>query len=266
MFHLLQLEWKKVRKYRMFRVMAIMYLITLPALLIAINSFQKPPSSVLPFEMDNVMGFPMLAYIGGNWLVFFFLGFISVIMITHEFQNKTLRQNIITGLSRKEFFLAKFSFIVALSFAATAYFTIVGFVTGLFYLQDYSSAFTHIHLIPRYFLLCIAYMSYGFFLGLLIRRTGIALFVYLAYGMFVELILRYALHLKIATNKTVHFYPMNAVEDLCPANFFGETVSTMLENAGVPVFLSPIEAIVTTIFYVSLFLFLTYRTLSRKDL
>jgi hypothetical protein len=58
-----------------------------------------------------------LGYIG-NWLCFFFFGFLSIVVVTTEHSYRTMRQNIITGLSRQQYFLSKFYLIVVVSLLA----------------------------------------------------------------------------------------------------------------------------------------------------
>ena len=125
----------------------------------------NPPEGV--FTGKSLVEFPTiwqyLAY-DGNWMVFFFLGFMSVLSITNEFGNKTLRQNIITGLSRADFFKGKFVFIAALALLATAYYFLCGSVIGLLYTEDFTVAkFTeNLDFVPRFFLMSFGYMSIGF--------------------------------------------------------------------------------------------------------
>ena len=204
-----------------------------------------------------------------NWLTFFFLGFLAVITVTSEFGNRTLRQNIITGLNRKQFFLGKFYFIIAVSLAATLYYTLNGLFFGYFHTETIyiSKVLQEANLIPRYFLMCMAYMSFGLFVGILIRRTGIALFLYLAYVMFLEPIMRYAIHFKVVQNKSLHFYPMNAAEDLVPLHVPGnEMAESFAKSNDFSIFLTPMEAVITSGVYTGIFLFASYLLLKTRDL
>ncbi len=231
------------------------------------KSFGELPDE---FNKEDFFKFPTLwPYLGyiANWAVFFFLGFVSVIMIGMEYTNKTLRQSVITGLSRRQFFLSKFSFMIAISLVATIYFALVGISIGFIHTNNvyYTKVIQNWDYIPRFFLLCIGYMSFGFFLVVWIRRTGIALFVYLVYIMFLELALRWLVHMRLFSHRSMLFYPMNATEDLLPIPI-PKIVEEMAKEVKFDFLLSPLEATITTIIYSSIFLYLAYRRLQRTNL
>ncbi len=267
MLHLLKLEWLKVRKYKIFRVMVIFYLVLLPACLLITKTFKYIPEELV--SRESLYMFPTVwGYLGyiGNWLTFFFLGFLSVIIVTMEHSNRTFRQNIITGLSRNEFFKAKIVFILTISLLATLYYLLVGLGIGFTNTDTiyFSKIVQEAHLIPRFFLMCIGYMSFGFFLGVLIKRTGIALFIYLVYIMFIESVLR-GIHMYYIRNISMHLYPMNANEDLVPIPFAKLAEEFLRENQ-FSLFLEPHQAALTVCFYTSIFLFFAYRKIKYSDI
>jgi hypothetical protein len=271
MRYLLELEWKKFKHYRTFKVMAILFLILLPSTVFVAKAFfinaGAPPEFV---NTDSMTKFPSiwryLAY-GGNWVAFFFLGFIGVISITMEFSNKTLRQNIINGITRNEFFLGKLLFILAVSLLATLYFALSGFLIGAIYTDTlyYTKLIAETSYIPRFFLLCLGYMSFGFFLGVLIRRTGLALFIYLVYIIFLEPAIRWALHYKFFPNKSIHFYPLNAIEDLAPIPVL-DIVDKLTKENDFSLLLSTTETVITSIVFIGIFIFVAHRRILRSDL
>ena len=270
MWHLLLLEWKKAKKSIIFQVLIGLYMIALPSILLIFKSFDWD-EDLEPYRELLYMFPSVWQYLGytGNWLCFFFFGFLAVYTVTSEFANRTLRQNIITGLSRRQFFLAKLSFILAICGFATLYYLLCGLAIGLTNTETIymSKMLQEAHLIPRYFLMCFGYMIFGLTVGLLVRRTGIALFLYLSYVMFIENIIRYGIHFQYTKNKSLHFYPMNAIEDLVPFNFpFNELAQDFLRKNEFSFFLTPAEAVITTLIYSSLFLWICYRILQKRDL
>ena len=97
--HLLQLEWLKQKNFTMFRVMTVLFLVGLPSLLLIVKTFNLPTENLPPMipSVESLYQFPNVwIYLGyvGNWLTFFFMGFMGVLMVTNEYANKTLRQNI----------------------------------------------------------------------------------------------------------------------------------------------------------------------------
>ena len=74
MWHLILLEWKKVKRNLTFRVLFVLYLILLPSLFLTGKRLPEVPPEI--GSKDVFYMFPTiweyLAY-AGNWLVFFFL-------------------------------------------------------------------------------------------------------------------------------------------------------------------------------------------------
>lgn len=268
MIYLFTLEWKKWRKNLVFQVLAAFYLVLLPSVLLTGKKLPELPPPI--GTTDVLFIFPTVwEYLGyvGNWLSFFFLGFFAVVLITTEYGYRTFRQNIIDGLDRSSFFLAKIYFISFLAFAATLYYSGCALVIGYFntdviYLHK---VFQNADLIPRFFLMCMGYMIFGLFLGFLVKRTGLALFLYLSYIMVLEPVLRWGVHGYFFRHASMHFYPMNAVEDLLPAPYT-DVAEQFLQRYGFSLFLSPGEAMVTVLIYSALLLLISYRYIRRLDL
>ncbi len=268
MYHLLQLEWMKFRNYRVFQIMVVCFVVLLPASILTVGNINQMPAELGSKETFFI--FPSvwkyLSY-SGNWLAFFFLGFLGVISITMEYTNKTLRQNIITGLSRNEVFFAKFIFLFSVSLAATFYLFICGLIIGFLHTETIymSKVFQESRLIFQFFLLCMSYMTFGWLIGTFVRRTGLALFVYLAYTMFFEPIFRWAIHLRYFPGKSMHLYPLNAVEDLAPIPF-GKIASQFLSENDFGLFLTPSVAVMASSVYLLVFLGLIWWRLQKTDL
>lgn len=266
MIHLLYLEWQKLRSYRLFQVMSILFITVFPLIFLAGRSIQ------LPTELGSGMQFytfprvwEALAY-AGNWITYFFLGFLGVIMLTNEFTFKTLRQNLITGLSRRQYFLAKITMMLALAGAATLYYFIVALGVGYYYTDVIISEaiWYHVDMIPRFFLMSFAYLVFGFFFGMLIRRTGLALFIYFIYILIIEMVLRWWLHVKFfgEENPYRNWYPANAIEDLCPFPI----AEMMPSNMPLNMFLEPQTATLLVLGYILLFLGISYRVFLKRDM
>jgi len=263
------LEWAKFKSNVVFRVLVIMYLALLPLKLITGNELKEftPPFMSEPrfFEFPDIFNY--LGYIG-NWLVFFSLGFFAVFFITSEYHNKTLRQNIITGVSRKNFYYGKIGFLFMISFGATLYYWILSMVFGYINTDplEWSMIAEGLEMVPRYFLMTFGYCVFGAFLGFIVRKSGIAIFVYFTWAMFIEVLIRWGLHYRyILKNKSMHFYPLNAMEDLVPIPF-DDITRQMMNEMNIAVFLSPGEAIITTIVYIALFLSVAYWYFIKADL
>jgi ABC-2 type transport system permease protein len=265
--YLIKLEWLKLKTYTPFLVLMGMYMVLLP-LFMSVGL-----SITLPTQLGNVRSFYMfpavwqtLAYVG-NWLCYFIMGFIAVLTVTNEFSNRTLRQNIISGVSRLDFYLSKVYFLFLIAIGATAYYAIVALCYGLWHTETIymSKVLENIDMIPRYLLMICTFMSFGFMLGILLRKTGIALFLYFAYVMFIERIVRWLVLAKIFGKQAQGFAPINAANDLTPIPL-PKMVTSMTESQEIKLILDPIQATATALIFTILFLYLAYYQLKTKDL
>lgn len=268
MFRLIYTEWLKWSKQLIFRIVCAFYVILLPSVLLLGKKLPELPPPIGTTEVMFI--FPTVwNYLGyiGNWLCFFFFGFFAVISITMEFNNRTLRQNIITGWSRQDVFLAKFGSIGALSLLATLYYVLCALLIGYTHTDVVylSKVFQEGDIIFRYWLMSFSYMTFGLLIGFLIRRTVIAVFLYLIYIMILEPVLRWGVHRYFWEHPSMHFYPMNATEDLLAAPL-SPIAEEFAQKAGFNLFMSPFEAIITTLIYTTVFIFVVFSHLKKADL
>ena len=118
-----------------------------------------------------------------TWLVGLFkifLGCIIVFSITQEFTNRKFKQNIIDGLSKKEFLTSKILTIISFSLISTLVVFLVSLGLVLTYSEETTSAvmFKEIYFIGTYFLKLITFFSFFMFLSILFRN---AIFVFLGF-------------------------------------------------------------------------------------
>ncbi|MEO1258172.1 MAG: hypothetical protein AAFZ15_05220 [Bacteroidota bacterium] len=270
MLHLLKLEWLKQKDYILFRILIAAYVFFLPAILLTgkklpmiKDEFFDP--QIMLFHFPSVWQF--LGYIG-NWLTFLIFGFMAVLIITNEHSYRTLRQNILGGMQRKHWFWSKMLFISVISLFASLYYALCSIVIGLFHaLGDtiyLTTVFKNSGMVFRYFLMCLGYMSFGMLIGLLVKRTGIALFTFIGYAFFLEPVLR-GLHLYLFKNESMHFFPLNAIEDLCPIPI-AKVAEELTDEMGFSMFLDAKMAVALAIIYILLFGWLSFRRLTRSDL
>ena len=270
MIHLLKIEWLKQRHYILFKILIGAYLFFLPAILFIGKKIPDVPNSMvdpqlLLFHFPSVWKY--LGYIG-NWLVFFIFGFMAVLIITNEYSYRTLRQNIISGMERSEWFWSKVLFVIGVSLSASLYYALCAIVIGLAHGMDdtiyLSTVFKNSSYFFRYFLMCLGYMSFGMLVGVWVKRTGIALFAFIGYAFLLEPVLR-GIHLYFIKNETMHYYPLNVIEDLCPIPF-AEFADDFLRGNGFSPFLPTGITLVLATVYILLFGWLAYRRLAKSDL
>src|SRR6476620_4018542 len=142
MLHLLKIDLKKLTSYRTFWVVCGLYFFTLAFVTASGMEFLKwLAGKGIEFGMTiNVSRIPLyhfpdvwqnLVYISGFFKIV--LAIMVVISITNEFTYRTIRQNIIDGMSRWEFLQSKILTNVLLSLMSVVMVFIIAFVTGLIY-------------------------------------------------------------------------------------------------------------------------------------
>lgn len=136
------------------------------------------------------------------------LGILVIILVTNEFYFRTARQNIIDGLSRKQFLFAKVQLICILAFLVTFFIILTGLIFGFSFSRSPSASavFDKADFVIGYFFQSAGYMLFALFTGILIRRSGLAVCLFLLYLMIVEPIIAFNLY-----PPARDFLPMNAI-------------------------------------------------------
>ena len=139
MFRLLSIEFHKLRHSKASKVLIIIYfgLLTSIALIAAV----KIPffGKTIHLAEQGIFNFPYIwhfnTYVAAS--LKFFLLLVIVSMMSNEYSNKTLKQNLIDGLSKKEFILSKFYTVISFALISTFFVFVISLLLGLFY-SDYN--------------------------------------------------------------------------------------------------------------------------------
>lgn len=179
MKRLLSIEFQKIWKNKASRVLLLAYFVLLSFIaLIASIKF-----SIGTFEIriadQGIFNFPYIwhfnTYIASLFKIF--LAIVIVSMMANEYTYGTLKQNLIDGLSKKEFILSKF--LVVGTFAVTS--TLFVFVMSLILGYSFSSynemgiVFSDLEYLLAFFVKLTAFFSFCLFLGILVKRSAFAL-------------------------------------------------------------------------------------------
>jgi hypothetical protein len=186
MIRLLKIELTKLYTNRFFRVLGVLWIFAFFTIPVAFNYLlewiqKNEPVGGNPFItpdqwpiFDFVDIWQNLAYL--YKMVTIFICFIVLASVTNEFDFKTIRQNVIDGLSRKEFWLSKISFMLAISGLATIILATIGFTVGYAYspVTEPEFVFRNIEFMGAYFMLVFYFLMFCFVISLLIKRAGFA--------------------------------------------------------------------------------------------
>lgn len=194
MFKLLEIELRKLVPYRFFWISVAAYALLMPALFISLYRFNiNVQSFSIGLELYN---FPEVwhnsTYIA-KW--FNFLLYVFVLqMVTNEYQFRTIRQNIIDGLSPMQYLAGKALLLLVFALGSTALVGLLALLSGLFLSEsvDYAKMGLKLEYLGFYFLQLLGYLSLALLIGSLLRKAGIAILGYMAYLLIIEAVLRYA--------------------------------------------------------------------------
>jgi hypothetical protein len=223
MIELLKIEWLKIKRYRTFWVMAILFLALLPLWnygvangIISIGGGPKGGFNIL----NSDYSFPQVwANLGfwGSWFITF-VSILVIILTTNEYVFRTNRQNVIDGWSRLQFLHAKVWLVVALSVACTLYLFVLGALAGGVNSGSLSNLLVNFRQVGYFFLLCLDYLGFGLLLAVLIKRSGLAISLFLLYSLIIENFLRFYINHK--TDKPwANLLPLQASDELLPFTF-----------------------------------------------
>jgi ABC-type transport system involved in multi-copper enzyme maturation permease subunit len=267
MIRLIKIELRKILPSRMFWILAILYVVLLALVFAGTQGFINKVASdagqrsPIPIPEISIYTFPgiwhNLTFIAGYFKVF--LAVMVIIMITNEFSYRTIRQNVMAGMSRLDFLKSKILSIVMISIAATALILIIGLVLGFIYSNDYtiSAIFSRTIFLLGYLLEIFSFLVFAFFIGFLVKRSGFAIGLLLLYYVVIEPIVVYKL-----PDEWEVVMPLNNIANLIDVpntalmKLFGVEFQDYIAIGDV--------ALVTG--YTALFLGITYLVLIKRDL
>ncbi len=153
------------------------------------------------------------------------LAFIVIISVSNEANFRTLRQNVIDGLSTREILGSKLLFILFLSLAASVLVLLIVLVTASAYshVQGLDYMFQSMEFVFAYLFGVFTYLTFALLLTLLIPKTGlviVALFMYtVVFEPLFALWLQHFPELSDGTRMIASFLPVTSVYNLIDVPF-----------------------------------------------
>lgn len=180
MLRLLQIELQKLLENRISKIL-IFFSFILPFFIILLSSFKINFFGLFTIDLGSVgiFDFPYIWHITTFFAALFklFFAIVVVSMIGNEYSNKTIKQNLIDGLSKKEFILSKFYALLFFSVISTLLVGILTLAIGLYYNGDSETyyMFSESIFLLAYFVKLIGFFSLCLFAAVLIKRSAFAL-------------------------------------------------------------------------------------------
>ncbi len=277
MKRLLQIEFIKLWNNRSSKVLIIAYFVLLTSIaLVAAIKFDIGPIKFHLAE-QGIFNFPYIWHFNTFVTAFFklFLAIVIVSMMSNEYSNKTIKQNLIDGLSKKEFVLSKFLTVISFSLISTIFVFAVSMILGLIY-SDYdeiSIIFSDLEFLLAFFVKLVGFFTFCLFLGVLVKRSAFALgflILWQVFEGFVRGMIRWKLFDSETTDAIMGFFPLNSMFNLIKEPFSRlNAVQTVANQIGEKVTLDyqvHFYEILIVLAWTSIFVYLSYVLLKKRDL
>jgi ABC-type transport system involved in multi-copper enzyme maturation permease subunit len=218
-----------------------------------------------------------LTYFAG--LLKIFLGLIVIFTISNEFSNKLFKQNIIDGLSRKEFLFSKVLTITLLSLLSTGIVVSMGLILGFSFSKStgLNLIFKESYFIIGYFLKLFSFLTFLLFITVLLKRV---VFVFLTF--FIWWVIEIILTIIEYQSKVIEKFDdlgnrtiinPELITDYLPLNTMSKLVEEPFQRirliesmtGGKYIFEIPYLAVITAIGYSLLFLYGTFYIMKKRD-
>ena len=278
MKRLLSIELQKIWMNKASKVLTLCYFILLSFIALIASIKFEIGAIKLHFAEMGIFNFPFIwhfnTYIAA-WLKFF-LAIVIVSMMANEYSYGTLKQNLIDGMSKKEFILSKFLTIVVFALLSTLFVFILSIVLGYSFSSytEPSIVFSDLEYIVAFFVKLVGFFSFCLFLGILVKRSAFAIGFLLVWSI-IESIAKGLLvfHIfpenKIADNIT-QFFPLESMSNLIIEPFTRlnviKNIGTQLGVDDIKDYGVPFSAIVIVLAWSFIFMFLSHKLLKNRDL
>ncbi|KRD61814.1 excinuclease ABC subunit B [Flavobacterium sp. Root935] len=222
MKRLISIELQKIWMNKASRILTLTYFILLS--FIALIAAIKFDIGVFKFHLAEmgIFNFPFIwhfnTYVAA--ILKFFLAIVIVSMMANEYSYGTLKQNLIDGLSKKEFILSKFLTVVLFAFGSTVFVFIMSLILGLFFSSytEFDIIFSDLDYLLAFFVKLTGFFSFCLFLGILVKRSAFALGFLLVWSI-IEGIAKGVLAFKIFPDsntgeKVMQFFPLESMSNL----------------------------------------------------
>ena len=278
MKRLLSIELQKIYKNKASRILTLTYFILLT--FIALIASIKFDLGIFKFHLAEmgIFNFPFIwhfnTYIAA--ILKLFLAIVIVSMMANEYSYGTLKQNLIDGMSKKEFIASKFLTVVLFAGGSTFFIFIMSLLLGFNFSSytEMSIIFSDLEYLLAYFIKLVGFFSFCLFLGILVKRSAFALGFLLVWNI-IEGIINGILSFKIfpesrTAASIMQFFPLQSMSNLIVEPFSRLSV---VKNLGNQIGLENIKnydvelsAMLIVLCWTFIFVFLSYKLLKNRDL
>ncbi len=230
------------------------------------------------FSMRNLFRFPDV-WATFAWIASWFnmlLAIMIIVLVGNEFSFHTFRQQVINGLSIEDLIIGKGIVIFFIALYGVLLVFLSGTVSGIIFSHDFEFAdlFSKSYLLAVYFIQAVGYMIIGMLIAVIFRNNSLSIIMFLLYFIFIEPIIR-----KFFSPEVRQFFPVKIISHLTPppevltiaskktiegaaggSNFDFEAIGLM------PHQLPLLTTLLVAAGFISLFVFLIFQVMRRRDL
>lgn len=179
MLRLLDIEFHKFKYSKSSKVLTIIYLIIVVLLMftgmiqVNINGFKGSLADL------GIFNFPFVWHLS-TYMVSYLKIFIAIVLVSltaSEYSNRTIKQNLIDGLSKKELVLSKLYLAITLAVLTTVIVFIASLILGLLH-SDYLEVgiiFSKLEYLGAFFISHLLFFCFCLFAGVLVKKGAFAL-------------------------------------------------------------------------------------------
>jgi len=278
MKRLLSIELQKIWLNKASRVLTLTYFILLSFIaFIAAIKYEIGPLKFQVAEM-GIFNFPYIwhfnTYIAA--ILKLFLAIVIVSMMANEYSYGTLKQNLIDGMSKKEFILSKFLTVVVFAICSTVFVFIMTLLLGFSFSSytELSIVFSDLEYLLAFFIKLVGFFSFCLFLGVLVKRSAFALGFLLVWNI-IEGIAKGILSFKIFPDSNnaqyiTQFFPLESMSNLIVEPFTRtsvvKTIGTQIGIENIKDYSVHFSTILIVLLWTALFMLMSYKLLKNRDL
>lgn len=278
MKRLISIELQKIWKNRAGRVLTLSYFILLSFIALIASIKFNIGSFQLHIAEQGIFNFPYIwhfnTYVAS--LLKFFLAIVIVSMMANEYSYGTLKQNLIDGMSKKEFIYSKFLTVTLFSLASTLFIFVMSLILGLIFsaYNEVGIIFSDLEYLLAYFVKLVGFFSFCLFLGILVKRSAFAI-GFLFVWWILENILRGVLSIKLfpqgnIAENIMQFLPLESMSNLIKEPFsrlsIVKTIGTQIGATNSKDYSVHWYSLLIVLLWITIFMILSYKLLKKRDL
>lgn len=278
MLRLLNIEFQKLRYSKSAKVLTIAYFVILLFIALIVSIEFNIGDIKVRIADQGIFNFPFIWHFNTYMaaILKFFLAVVIVSMMANEYSNRTLKQNLIDGMSKKEFVLSKFLTVTVFALISALFVLVMTLILGYSFsdFTEFSIVIQDTEFILAYFLKLTAFFSFCLFLGVLVKRSAFALgflFIWWIIENISYALLKWELFkdTDIADN-VVQFFPLWSMSNLIDRpferlNFVQSAASQLNADIGIDYAVHWYEVVIVLV-WIFLFIYGSFTLLKKRDL